>query len=188
MRRGNATVQQSDWASTLRSSEPQLPHYGPNALPDWPHRIVPVTANGQPGLALEEVPRRPVAGAQHRPAHEDHVRDVVRQSEAVEVLPRMNFLVLDQERVLAQHLVPGAGCRNHVADRERACNGEFEPVMLSEKQAARAALDLGTADLRYCEPDNSTEIDEVATEANPLSAGFRPTTHGLNRGSPSWGS
>ena len=76
----------------------QLPQHRANAFTDRSYGIVDVTADSQPGLPLEEVPCRAVPGTQHRPAHEDDVGDVVGQPEAVEVLPGVALLVLDQVR------------------------------------------------------------------------------------------
>jgi hypothetical protein len=41
--------------------------------------------------------------------------------------------MLDQERIRAQHLIPGAGRRDDIANCERTCDREFNAVVLSEK-------------------------------------------------------
>ena len=144
------------------------------------YRLVPVAADRQTGLALEEVAGRPIAGAQHRPAHADRVHGVERQSEAVARYCQVCCSSCSNSRGLAassssQVLTGG----DHAADRERTGDRELEPVALAEEQAARSAADLGPADHGDAEAERSGQVDEVADEAQPLPAGRRPP--GLHR-------
>src|SRR5215207_2559095 len=133
---GSVAVLPSGWALTCQSiCDPSArPEDGGEILSNGSNREVPITTDHEPSLPLEKVPGSTIAGPQHRPAHADQVRGVVRQTEAVKVLPGVLLLVSHELRVLRELLLPRRPGGDDVSDRECAGHRKLQPIALTQEQ------------------------------------------------------